>query len=67
MMWAVSTASNQSTPTRLIGMALLLISTANESVLLMAIIDSYCVIIDDLQDGMQAYRERRWQVMTGVR
>ena len=57
MMWAVSTALNQSTPTRLIGIALFLISTANESVLRMAIIDSYCIIIDDLQDGMQAYRE----------
>ncbi|MEZ7519076.1 MULTISPECIES: hypothetical protein [unclassified Psychrobacter] len=57
------TALNQSTPTRLIGIALHYF----RSVLLMAIIDSYCVIIDDLQDGMQAYRERRWQVMTGVR
>ncbi|MGP4734613.1 MULTISPECIES: hypothetical protein [unclassified Psychrobacter] len=63
----MSTALNQSTPTRLIGIALFSISTANESVLLMAIIDRYCVIIDDLRDVMQAYRERRWQVMTGVR
>ncbi|WP_156410713.1 hypothetical protein [Psychrobacter sp. P11G3] len=50
----MSTALNQSTPTRLIGITLFLISTANESVLRMAIIDSYCIIIDDLQDGMQA-------------
>ncbi|WP_162799528.1 hypothetical protein [Psychrobacter proteolyticus] len=55
----MSTALNQSTPTRLIGMALFLISTANESVLRMAIIDSYCIIIDDLQDGMQAYQARQ--------
>ena len=67
MMWAVFTALNQSTPTRLFGIALFLIGTANESVPLTAIIDSYCVIIDDLQDVMQAYRERRWQVMTDVR
>ncbi|MGE6442021.1 hypothetical protein ACQKC9_10710 [Psychrobacter sp. NPDC078409] len=55
----MSTASNQSTPTRLIGIALFLVSTANESVLLMAIIDSYCVIIDDLRDVMQAYQARQ--------
>ena len=67
MMWAVSTALNQSTPTRLIGIALFLISTANESVLRIAIIDNYCVIIDDLRDVMQAYRERRWEVMNDVR
>ena len=67
MMWAVSTALNQSTPTRLIVIALFLSSTVHESVLRMTIIDSYCVIIDDLRDVMQAYRERRWQVMTGVR